>query len=39
LAIPRRVISIAELPVLGTGKTDYVSVQKMADQDVKVGRS
>jgi acyl-[acyl-carrier-protein]-phospholipid O-acyltransferase / long-chain-fatty-acid--[acyl-carrier-protein] ligase len=39
LAIPRRLISIAELPVLGTGKTDYVSVQKMAEQDAKMGRS
>ena len=30
LAVPRRVLSVAALPVLGTGKTDYVSVQKLA---------
>ncbi|HKD47071.1 MAG TPA: AMP-binding protein [Rhizomicrobium sp.] len=35
LAVPRKVISVAELPVLGTGKTDYVSVQKMAERDPK----
>ncbi len=27
------------IPVLGTGKTDYVSVQKLAEQDVKTARS
>ena len=30
LAIPRRVMVVDAIPVLGTGKTDYVSVQKMA---------
>lgn len=39
LAVPRRVINVAELPVLGTGKTDYVSVQKMAEQEAKTARS
>ncbi len=29
LAIPRRIVVVDEIPVLGTGKTDYVSVQKM----------
>jgi acyl-[acyl-carrier-protein]-phospholipid O-acyltransferase/long-chain-fatty-acid--[acyl-carrier-protein] ligase len=38
LAVPRRVIIVAELPVLGTGKTDYVSVQKLAEQDTKAPR-
>jgi acyl-[acyl-carrier-protein]-phospholipid O-acyltransferase/long-chain-fatty-acid--[acyl-carrier-protein] ligase len=28
LAVPRRVIAVDEIPVLGTGKTDYVSVAK-----------
>jgi acyl-[acyl-carrier-protein]-phospholipid O-acyltransferase/long-chain-fatty-acid--[acyl-carrier-protein] ligase len=37
LAVPRRVISVAELPVLGTGKTDYVSVQKMAQEEAAAG--
>ena len=30
LAIPRRIIHVPEIPVLGTGKTDYVKVEKMA---------
>jgi acyl-[acyl-carrier-protein]-phospholipid O-acyltransferase / long-chain-fatty-acid--[acyl-carrier-protein] ligase len=30
LAIPRRIIHVKEIPVLGTGKTDYVRVEKMA---------
>jgi acyl-[acyl-carrier-protein]-phospholipid O-acyltransferase/long-chain-fatty-acid--[acyl-carrier-protein] ligase len=31
LAIPRRILIVGAIPVLGTGKTDYVSVQKMAE--------
>lgn len=31
LALPRRVLLVASVPVLATGKTDYVSVQKLAD--------
>ena len=30
LAVPRRILVVESLPVLGTGKTDYVSVQKLA---------
>jgi acyl-[acyl-carrier-protein]-phospholipid O-acyltransferase/long-chain-fatty-acid--[acyl-carrier-protein] ligase len=33
LAVPRRVLVVEALPVLGTGKTDYVTVQKLAEQD------
>ena len=29
LAVPRRVIAVADIPVLGTGKTDYVNVARM----------
>ncbi|MEI9930429.1 MAG: hypothetical protein WDM89_07710 [Rhizomicrobium sp.] len=29
LAIPRRIICVDDIPVLGTGKTDFVQVQKM----------
>jgi acyl-[acyl-carrier-protein]-phospholipid O-acyltransferase/long-chain-fatty-acid--[acyl-carrier-protein] ligase len=29
LAIPRRIVHVDDVPVLGTGKTDYVKVQKM----------
>jgi acyl-[acyl-carrier-protein]-phospholipid O-acyltransferase/long-chain-fatty-acid--[acyl-carrier-protein] ligase len=28
LAVPRRIIHVDDIPVLGTGKTDYVSVEK-----------
>ncbi|CAN5245702.1 AMP-binding protein [soil metagenome] len=31
LAVPKKIIKVAELPVLGTGKTDYVSIQKLAE--------
>jgi acyl-[acyl-carrier-protein]-phospholipid O-acyltransferase/long-chain-fatty-acid--[acyl-carrier-protein] ligase len=31
LAVPRRVLMVEAIPVLATGKTDYVSVQKMAE--------
>jgi acyl-[acyl-carrier-protein]-phospholipid O-acyltransferase/long-chain-fatty-acid--[acyl-carrier-protein] ligase len=33
LAVPRRIIKIAELPVLGSGKTDYVAIQRIAESD------
>jgi acyl-[acyl-carrier-protein]-phospholipid O-acyltransferase/long-chain-fatty-acid--[acyl-carrier-protein] ligase len=32
LALPRRVVLVEVIPLLATGKTDYVSVQKLADQ-------
>lgn len=32
LAIPRKILHVASIPVLGTGKTDYGSVQKMAEK-------
>lgn len=30
LAIPKRIVTVAEIPVLGSGKTDYVVLQRMA---------
>ena len=30
LAVPRQVLTVESIPVLGTGKTDYVSVQRQA---------
>jgi acyl-[acyl-carrier-protein]-phospholipid O-acyltransferase/long-chain-fatty-acid--[acyl-carrier-protein] ligase len=30
IALPKKIIKISELPVLGTGKTDYQTIQKMA---------
>ena len=36
LAVPRRVIPVTDVPVLGTGKTDYVGVAKIVAQDAKM---
>jgi len=33
LTVPRRIVRAAEIPLLGTGKTDYVAVQRMAEAD------
>jgi acyl-[acyl-carrier-protein]-phospholipid O-acyltransferase/long-chain-fatty-acid--[acyl-carrier-protein] ligase len=35
LAVPKKIVVVAEIPVLGTGKTDYVSVQRMAEDAIK----
>jgi acyl-[acyl-carrier-protein]-phospholipid O-acyltransferase / long-chain-fatty-acid--[acyl-carrier-protein] ligase len=31
LTVPRRIVKVPEVPVLGSGKTDYVAVQRMAE--------
>jgi acyl-[acyl-carrier-protein]-phospholipid O-acyltransferase / long-chain-fatty-acid--[acyl-carrier-protein] ligase len=31
LAVPRRILAVESIPVLGTGKTDYVKVQKTVE--------
>lgn len=31
IALPRKIIPVATLPLLGTGKTDYVTLKKMAE--------
>jgi len=36
LAVPKKILRIKEVPVLGTGKTDYVSIQKMAEANLAV---
>ena len=33
LAVPRRLVKVNELPVLGSGKVDYVAVQRIAQAD------
>ena len=33
IAVPRKIVTIAEIPVLGTGKTDYVTIQRLAAVD------
>ncbi len=37
LAVPKKILRVAELPVLGTGKTDYVAIQKMVELEAKAG--
>ncbi len=33
LAVPRKILKVTEVPVLGSGKTDYVAIQRMAETD------
>ncbi len=33
LTVPRRIVKATEIPVLGSGKTDYVAVQRMAEAE------
>lgn len=33
IALPKKVIKVSEIPVLGSGKTDYVALQRLADID------
>lgn len=35
IAVPRKIIRVPEIPVLGTGKTDYVTVERMAKAEGK----
>ena len=35
IAVPRKIIRVPEVPVLGTGKTDYVAVERMAKAENK----
>ncbi len=34
LAVPRKIIRVQEIPVLGTGKTDYVALQRIVDAEM-----
>ena len=34
LAVPRKIIRVQEIPVLGTGKTDYVALQRIVDAEI-----
>jgi len=34
LAVPRKIIRVPEIPVLGTGKTDYVALQRIVDTEL-----
>ncbi|MDQ3126649.1 MAG: AMP-binding protein [Pseudomonadota bacterium] len=33
LAVPKKIMRVSEVPVLGTGKTDYVRIQQMAEME------
>ncbi|MDB5430309.1 MAG: bifunctional 2-acylglycerophospho-ethanolamine acyl transferase/acyl-acyl carrier protein synthetase [Caulobacter sp.] len=35
LAVPKKILKVTEVPVLGTGKTDYVAIQRMAETDAR----
>ena len=35
IAVPRKIIRVQEIPVLGTGKTDYVAIQRMVDAELR----
>ena len=35
LAVPRKIVRVPEVPVLGTGKTDYVAIQRMAETEAR----
>ena len=35
LAVPTRIMTIARLPVLGSGKTDYVKLKALAEEETK----
>jgi acyl-[acyl-carrier-protein]-phospholipid O-acyltransferase/long-chain-fatty-acid--[acyl-carrier-protein] ligase len=35
LAVPKKILKVAEVPVLGTGKTDYVAIQRMAETEAE----
>jgi acyl-[acyl-carrier-protein]-phospholipid O-acyltransferase/long-chain-fatty-acid--[acyl-carrier-protein] ligase len=39
LAAPRKVMRVNELPVLGSGKIDYVAIQRMAEADAMAEQS
>jgi acyl-[acyl-carrier-protein]-phospholipid O-acyltransferase/long-chain-fatty-acid--[acyl-carrier-protein] ligase len=34
LTVPRKIIKVQEIPVLGTGKTDYVALQRIVDTEL-----
>jgi acyl-[acyl-carrier-protein]-phospholipid O-acyltransferase/long-chain-fatty-acid--[acyl-carrier-protein] ligase len=33
LSVPKKIIKVTEVPVLGTGKTDYVAIMRMAEAE------
>jgi acyl-[acyl-carrier-protein]-phospholipid O-acyltransferase/long-chain-fatty-acid--[acyl-carrier-protein] ligase len=37
LTVPRRIVRVGEIPLLGTGKTDYVAIRRMAEAEPRGG--
>lgn len=37
LAVPRRIVKVPEIPVLGTGKTDYPAIQRIVETEGQRG--
>ena len=35
VAVPRKIVRVPEIPLLGTGKTDYVAIQRMAETEAR----
>ena len=35
LAVPRKIIKVPEVPVLGTGKTDYPAIQRIVEAEMR----
>jgi acyl-[acyl-carrier-protein]-phospholipid O-acyltransferase / long-chain-fatty-acid--[acyl-carrier-protein] ligase len=35
LAVPRKIVKVPEIPLLGTGKTDYVAIQRLAETEAR----
>jgi acyl-[acyl-carrier-protein]-phospholipid O-acyltransferase/long-chain-fatty-acid--[acyl-carrier-protein] ligase len=35
LAAPRKIVKVAEIPLLGTGKTDYVAIQRLVETEAR----
>jgi acyl-[acyl-carrier-protein]-phospholipid O-acyltransferase/long-chain-fatty-acid--[acyl-carrier-protein] ligase len=35
IAVPRKIIKVTEIPVLGTGKTDYVALQRIVEAEIR----
>jgi len=40
IAVPKQIVVVAEIPVLGAGKTDYVAIARIAERaDAEIGRA
>ncbi|RAK61157.1 2-acylglycerophosphoethanolamine acyltransferase [Phenylobacterium hankyongense] len=35
IGVPKKIIRVMEIPVLGTGKTDYVALQRIVDAEIR----